>query len=246
MSQLTREQFLKLLAAGSASFLGMNSLASAQDAPRGPLVPWGRLKYTGEQGDTDDWHVHPHGDINLMDLIRDETSTNLDKKWNIADVSDLTSMMQYPFLFMHGEIEPILDDVARQNLREYFLRGGFLFAEDCVNGYGHHGTSKTNDYFFQAVMAQLPSVLPEAKIVQLTMDHPMFHCFYHFDEWPHMQGTNHGPQGVMLDGRLVGLISPSDLHCGWTNGDSWFGYGKQRQAMQMGANIYLYAMTRPA
>jgi hypothetical protein len=234
------------MAAGGASFLGMNSFAAAQETPKGPEIPWSRLKYFGENGDTEDWHVHPHGDINLMDLIRDTTSINLDKKWNVADVGDLTSMIQYPFLFMHGDVEPVLDDTARKNLREYFLRGGFLFAEDCVNGYGHHGYGGLNDFFFRTMMGQLASILPEAKIEQLPLDHPLFHCFYHFDEWPHMQGINHGPQGVMLDGHLVGLVSPSDLHCGWVNGDNWFGPGKQKLSMQMGANIYLYAMTRSA
>lgn len=233
-----------LLAAGGASFLGLNSFGAT--TPMGPPVPWGRLKYIGENGDDQDWHVHPHGDINLMDLIRDETSANLGKKWNVADVANLDSMTQYPFLFMHGEIGPVLDATAQQNLREYFLRGGFLFAEDCVVGYNHHGFNKGNDFFFQAMMAQLPSVLPGAKIEQLPMDHPIFHCFYHFNEWPHMQGTPHGPQGLIYDGRVVAIVSPSDLHCGWVNGDNWFGPGKQRLAMQMGANIYLYAMTRTA
>ena len=246
MSPLTRKHFLKLVAAGGASFLGVNSPVFGQETHKGPLVPWGRLRFIAEQGDTEDWHVHPHGDINLMDLIRDVTSINLEKKWNVADVSDLTSMIEYPFLFMHGELAPILDSTAQQNLREYFLRGGFLFAEDCVNGYCHHGFNTTNDFFFRSIIDQLPSILPEAKIEKLPMDHPLFHCFYHFDEWPHMQGTPWGPHGLILDGRLVALISPSDLHCGWTNGDRWFGMGKQKLALQMGANIYMYAMTRAA
>jgi hypothetical protein len=245
MSQFTRDQFLKLVAAGGASLLGMDLLASAQEAHKGPLVPWGRLRWLGEKGDTEDWHVHPHGDINLMDLIRDVSSVNLEKKWNVADVSDLASMVEYPFLFMHGELAPELDAVAQQNLREYLLRGGFLFAEDCVCGYCHHGMNNKNDFFFRSMIDQLPNVLPGSKVEQLPMDHPLFHCFYHFDEWPHMQGTKWGPHGLIYDGRLVALLSPSDLHCGWTNGDRWFGMGKQKLSMQMGANIYLYSMTRP-
>jgi hypothetical protein len=243
MFQLTREQFLKLIAAGGASFLGLNS-AQAQEMPKGPVVPWGRLKFIGEMGDTDDWHVHPHGDLNLIDSIRDQTSVNLEKKWNIADVSDLTSMTAYPFLFMHAEIAPILSDANRQNLREYLLRGGFLFAEDCVHGYGHHGNSDFNDYFFQQMAQELPSLLPEAKFERVPLDHPVFHSFYHLDAWPHMQGTEHGLWGLTYKGRVVALLSPSDLHCGWTNGDVWFGPEKRKAAMQMGTNIYLFAMTQ--
>lgn len=244
MSPLTRDHFLKLLAAGGVSFLGLDAVAQNETPHQGPPVPWGRLKFIGENGNTTDWHVHPHGDINLIDSIRDTTSTNLEKKWNIADVSDLPSMIEYPFLFMHAEIAPVLDDAMRTNMREYFLRGGFLFAEDCVNGYGNKGWSKYNDFFFRGIMDELPKILPEAKIEQLSPDHPLFHCFFDFDAWPHMQGSPHGAHGVTLNGRLVALISPSDLHCAWTNGAVWFGREKQKKALQMGTNIYLYAMTQ--
>jgi len=243
MAQLTREQFLKLIAAGGASFLGLNAPAHATPPPKGPIVPWGRLKFTAENGDQEDWHVHPQGDLNLIDAVRDETSVNLEKKWNVADVADLGSMTQYPFLFMHAELAPVLSDADRQNLREYLLRGGFLFAEDCVHGYGHHG-NVDNDFFFRAMVEELPKILPEAKLERLPSDHPVFHCLYHFDELPHMQGQRHGLHGLTYNGRVVALLSPSDLHCGWTDGDYWFGAGKTQQAMQMGTNIYLYAMTQ--
>jgi hypothetical protein len=245
MSSITREQFLKVIAAGGASFLGLNSLATAGDPPKGPAVPWSRLKFVGENSDHDDWHVHPQGDLNLLDSLRGQTSVNVIKKWNVADISNLDSMTQYPFLFMHGEVAPVLDDTAKNNLREYLQRGGFLFAEDCVNGYGHHGSNLQNDYFFRSVVDQLPGLLPGSKLEKLPFDHPVFHCFHHFDNgMPHMQGTEHGLHGVTLDGRVVALISPSDLHCGWVDGDKWFGAGKSDQAFQMGINIYLYAMTQ--
>jgi hypothetical protein len=245
MTPITRDQFLKLIAAGGASFLGLNSDLLGQEAsPKGPIVPWGRLKFTAENGDHDDWHVHPNGDLNLIDSIRDQTSVNLEKKWNVAEISDLNSMIAYPFLFMHAEMAPVLSDNERQNLREYLLRGGFLYAEDCVCGYLHHGANMQNDFFFRAMQGELSVLIPGAKLEQIPLGHPVFHCFYHIDTWPHMQGFPHGPWGLTYNGRLISLLSPSDLHCGWTNGDTWFGPGKQRQAMQMGTNIYVYAMTQ--
>jgi hypothetical protein len=59
-----------------------------------------------------------------------------------------------------------------------------------------------------------------------------------------MQGNPHGLHGLILNGRVVALLSPSDIHCGWTNGDQWFGRGSTTRAMQMGANIYAFAMTQ--
>jgi hypothetical protein len=254
VNNITRERFLQLIAAGGASFLGMKGFVQAQDpttvnadtasAPSGPLIPWARLKFIGENGDDVDWHVHPQGDLNLIDSIRDETTVNLEKKWNIADVANLDSMVPYPFLFMHGEIAPVLSDNDRKNLAEYLMRGGFLFGEDCVNGYGNHGPSRLNDYFFRSMAADLPSLLPGSSLQKLPLDHPVFHCLYHFNYMPHMQGTPHGLHGLIYDGRVVALLSPSDLHCGWTNGDRWFGPRKREAAMQMGANIYTFAMTQ--
>jgi hypothetical protein len=247
MSAITRDQFLKVLAAGGASFFGLQAAARAADMLTGPPVPWSRLKYVGENNDQEDWHVHPQGDLNLLDSIRGQTTVNIDKKWNVADVSNLDSMTQYPFLFMHGEDEPYLDDTAAKNIREYLQRGGFLFAEDCVNGYGHHGSNRNNDYFFTSMATQLPAILPGSTIEKVPFDHPVFHCFHHFDNGlPHMQGTEHGLWSVTLNGRVVAFISPSDLHCGWVNGDDWFFPGATRQALQMGINIYLYAMTQNA
>jgi hypothetical protein len=244
MADISREKFLKLLAAGGASVLGLGSIARAQDTSKGLAVPWGRLKFIGEQGDTEDWHVHPNGDLNLIDTIRDETSLNIEKKWNIADVADLKSMVSYPFLFMHAEVSPVFTTDDRANLREYLMRGGFLFGEDCVNGYGRHGFGHNNDFFFRGMADELTSLVPGATFERLALDHPLFRCFYHFDHWPHMQGIPHGPWGLTWNGRLIALLSPSDLHCAWANGDAWFGHDKQVEAMQMGTNIYIHAMTQ--
>jgi len=254
MPQITREQFLKLLAAGGASFLGLSSASAAADAPKGPPVPVGRLKFTGENGDQEDWHVHPNGDLNLIDSVRDQTSINLEKKWNVADITDLKTMTPFPFLFMHAEIAPVLTDDERKNLKEYLLRGGFLFAEDCVNGYGHHGMDRQNSYFFDAMKKELPNLVPGAIFAKLPNSHAIYHCFHNLPGLPLIQGIGlrgpkeleeeHGLWGLTYRGRLVSVLSPTDLHCGWTNGPGWFTEKQNIDSVKMGTNIYLFAMTQ--
>ena len=242
---MNRKDFLKLLTLGGASFLGVPILGMGSESIRGSDVSWARLKFTCERNDTEDWSVHPHGDLNLMDHLIDNTTVNLEKKWNVANVERLDEMTRYPFLFMHAEMEPALSTLARANLREYLLRGGFLFAEDCVNGRGGHGFSQKNDFFFRKMIEEFPKILPEAKIVRLPNDHPIYHSFYHLPNGlPHMQGTPHGGHGVILNGRVVAFLSPSDNHCGWTNGDRWFSPAQQELAFKIGINIYVYAMTQ--
>ncbi|MFA7343425.1 MAG: DUF4159 domain-containing protein [Terrimicrobiaceae bacterium] len=243
MSEISREQFLKLLAAGGASFFGLRAPLVAQEEKRGPLSPWARLKFTCRGGDNDDWNVHPNGDLNLIDAIRDQSTANVEKRWNVADVARLDTITRFPFLFMHGEMAPELGDTDRANLREYLLRGGFVFAEDCVRG--KMRSDRSGDEFFRRMAeVELPKILPEAKLELLPNDHPVFHCFYHFNNGlPHMQGNPHGLHGMTVGGRLVSVLSPSDIHCGWVNGDKWFGTGKRLEAFKMGINIYLFAMS---
>lgn len=288
MNDISREKFLKLLAAGGASFLGISRALRAQGnaagnvdlngngtlilngentytgnalvqngmlqqqgpvsaaaSKRGPLAPWARLKFTCRGGDDDDWNVHPNGDLNLIDVIREHTTANVRKHWNVADVSELNAMTAFPFLFMHSEMGPELEDDHRKNLREYLLRGGFLFAEDCVNG--KMRSDRSGDEFFRKMVEEFAIIMPEGKLEKLPYDHPVFHCFHHFDNGcPHMQGKQHGLHSLTVKGRVVALLSPSDLHCGWTNGDQWFSASQQQKAFQMGTNIYLYAMTQDA
>jgi len=251
---MNRKEFLRLMAVGGAAFLGGKVVARASDgivtAKTGPSIPWGRLRFRGRdmnQGiDADDWGVHPNGDLNLIQHLDENTTVNIASKWNVADVAKLDELQHYPFLFMHAEVPPDFADAERANLREYLLRGGFLFAEDCVIGNARMGRDYRNDFLFRRMAEyEFSKILPEAKLERLPYDHPVFHTVYDFrNGMPHMQGTPHGLHGLILNGRVVALLSPSDLHCGWTNGDNWFGPGQNRIALQMGANIYAYAMTR--
>jgi len=242
---MNRQDFLKIMTVGGVSFLSGADVVKARDIKRGSVTPWGRLKFIARDGDDEDWGVHPQGDINLVEHITDHSTVNLSKKWNVADIGSLDEMVQYPMLFMHAELPPELSDEHRKNMREYLLRGGFLYAEDCVRGMGKAGWSGKNDFFFRKVIDELPRILPEAKLERLPLDHPIYHCFYHMPNGlPHMQGTEHGGYGLTLNGRLVSFISPSDNHCGWTA--RWWTLQKRTLAKQMGTNVYIYAMTQGA
>ncbi len=245
MNKISRQDFLRLLAAGGASFLGLGGLPVVAAGPRrGPPSSWARLQFYCQGNDPDDWAALPSGDQNLISAICDQTTANVSRRWNVADVGKLDTMTPFPFIFMHANTAPQLSETDRANVREYLLRGGFLYAEDCVqNPY----VSGLQDAFFRRMAeTEFPRIFPEARLERLPNDHPIFTCFHRFkDGLPHMQGAAHGLHGITHRGRLVALLSSSDLHCGWSDGGvQYFGRPKKVQALQMGVNIYLYAMTQ--
>ncbi len=229
--------------------MGLQQSLAAEKKRRGSMVHWGRLKFTIHTDDKDAWGVHPQGDINLIDHIWEHTSVHLNNRWNVADVEKLDEMVRFPFIFMHSEGKPVLTDQGRKNIREYLLRGGFMYAEDCVIGRmnGSEANRSKSDLFFLKMVEEFPKILPEAKLEKLPVDHPLYHTVFHLNEGlPVMQGTPHGGWGLMLQGKMVAFLSPSDNHCGWTNGDQWFGRKKAIQSLQFGTNLYVYAMTQSA
>lgn len=258
--RISRKEFVKYMAIGGSSFLvspwtrqmfaEQGLLQDAQRAgygdpelDKGAITQWGRLRFRCDNNDTN-WHVHPQGDLNLITKINSELSTNIGETWQVADIGKLEELTKFPMLFMHAETPPLITEPELANLREYLMRGGFLYAEDCVNGYSMHGMPQGSwDFFFQRMRQVLADLIPGAEFKRLPLDHPIFHCYYEFPQGqPHMQGVEHGGHGLTYKGRLVAYLSPSDAHCGWTN-EVWFGRQRSMLAVQMGTNAYLYAMT---
>jgi hypothetical protein len=242
-TRMNRRDFVQLLTVGGVGCLSLYALPGLAEAVRGTSLPWARLKFPCRGGDMDDWSVHPNGDLNLIDEIRSKTSLNVEKRWNVAESARLETLTPYPFIFMHAEMAPALGPADVANLREYLLRGGFLFAEDCVNGKGR--SDRSGDEFFRRMRdVEFPRILPEASLEKLPDDHPVFHCFYQFKNGLPMMPKRkpHGLHGLKLNGRVVALLSATDLHCGWTNGAHWFGAKAHQESLQMGINIYVFAL----
>jgi len=255
--RIDRRTFLRHMTAGGLSFFGGAPLLAqsftdqgfsdptrAAGVAKGALSHWARMRFRCDNGVSDNWSVHPHGDFTLVRAINEKATTNLSEVWNVAEVNNLDEMCRFPLLFMHCETAPLLTAREKMNLREYMLRGGFLYAEDCVNGNFAHGRPEGNwDFFFQRMRDVLREIMPEATVERLPLDHPIFGCYYRFtDGQPHMQGQPHGGWGVTLKGRLLAYLSPSDAHCGWVS-TQWFGRRKSEEAIKIGINVYLYAMT---
>jgi hypothetical protein len=136
------------------------------------------------------------------------------------------------------------DETGRANLREYLLRGGFLFIDACINT----TVNPDPDQFLANQVAVLTQMLPGVKIEPIAMDHAVYRSLFTIDKLPHsfMRGiydpnwAKHPLYSVEYDGRVVGMISVSGLKCGWSVDDQ--APNHDVQCMRMMINIYAYSI----
>jgi hypothetical protein len=209
---------------------------SGLEEQRGEQVGWARLKTSGNE-----WRRHATGDPVLMRFLRTKTSLNIDPTWYVADVENPDEMCKYPLLFAQS-IQMVGDERGRANLAEYIRRGGFLLIDACIN---KHITPNPN-LFFKEQSKILQEILPEARIVALPNDHPIYRSFFRFPNGaPHTEDapawSQLGFYGIEIGSRMAGIISFSGLQCGW-DGMKRQTPGHDVVCMRMLTNIYIYAM----
>ena len=145
-----------------------------------------------------------------------------------------------PLVIMTGNRVFRLSDAEVQNLRDYLLAGGFVYADDCGGA----------DYSFRRMLQQ---ALPGVELEELPANHPLFSCFHHIAQVPKVIDLYHGPAklyGLTLDGRLAVVYTyDTDLPCAWeVYPDGTYVHviapEKREQAFQMGVNVVLYALSQ--
>ena len=152
---------------------------------------------------------------------------------------DLEHLFEYPILFMTSNYAADLSPEEIGNMREYLLRGGFILADDCILE-GTYSRSRP-PVFTRGFIEVMAEVFPTRSLEVIADEHPVYHCVYDFpDGLPrmHLQGPWEG-LGMFDGDRLMVLLSPNDICCGWQ-----FSWGQRStNAYRMGINIFVYALT---
>jgi hypothetical protein len=186
------------------------------------------LKYNGGG----DYYANPTALPNLIAFSNQNLATNISKEVPYVEVGS-QNLFLYPFIHMTGHGNVVFSPTEAENLRNYLLGGGFLHIDD---NYGMD----------QFIRTELKKVFPNNELVELPFNHPVFHQKFDFNGLPKIhEHDGKRPQafGIIVDGRLVCIYTyETDLSDGWedsqVHGDS---ADKRRQALQMGANILMYA-----
>jgi len=224
-----------------ASIMTLNAQVQVKKRSIEPFQ-WARLKFKLTVRANDQWDVHPWADELLLDMLEKYTSLNVDKNWHVVSLSKLDEMMKFPLIFMTTENKFSFTTKQQYNFKEYIERGGFIYADDCV--YDSFG-----DFFFKDLKQKVEKLFGK-KMVRLPDDHEIYNCFYKLKKLPYLQGIDHGGWALFLNGRMALFLTPTDIHCGWasckltiTNGKGWFPKKNGYDAIKMGINIIVYAMT---
>ena len=202
---------------------------------------------------------YPDGDSNLMTRLSQLTPTPisewLDGRPGFAVLRATDSeLFRCPFLFSSDVGTAGFSNEEVENLREYILKGGFLWADDF---WGRPAWSHW--------VGQIERVFPEFPIEDLPLEHPLFSIVYQVKEIPQIPSIQYWRQSggrtselgamsstprlrVIRDetGRILVLMSHNtDIADGWEREgeDQAFFARFSPDAYALGINILIWTMT---
>ena len=207
------------------------------DAANGAKVAWARLQ-TGSPY----WNRHSERDVQVLQLMRKETSLEISETWHSARAASLEELCAHPFIFAESVAplsEPELDQVT-----EFLRRGGFLLIDACVAVSINPDAQK----FLQAQIQTLSRKITGLRVETLKPDHEVFSTYFKMTKFPPQtrSGTNPGwasgstepLRAIFLGERMIGVISLSGFQCGFGQNPN------PAEVIRMVTNIYIYAMSR--
>lgn len=214
-----------------------------------PNGGFGFLSGNYKRGGTSWTDDYPRGDRTLVAMLRRFTRTNVRGVEQPIDLDD-GDVEYWPFMVVGLAQAWQLTDEQAANLREYLLRGGFLFCDSFFGG--------DNWTVFEE---SLKRVFPDRAIVDMSDDHPIFHVVFDLPHVTQVQIPNAGAvmrgrrgsmggtprwRGVVGDdGRLMVLIAyNNDVMDGWQWADDpRYPADLANLSLQIGVNVVMYAMT---
>jgi len=190
-----------------------------------------RIKYRGGG----DWYNNPSSLKNMIEFTKSRFPVSISSDYQDVALGS-RELFKYPFAFLTGHGTISMNETEASNLRNYLDNGGFLYVDD---DYGL-------DEHFRKILNQ---VYPDEELIELPFEHPIYHQVFDFpDGLPKIHEHDGKPPrgyGVFREGRLVIFYTyESNLSDGWANPEVHQDPESVRQkALQMGANILIYALT---
>jgi hypothetical protein len=220
-----------------------------------------RIKYseprTGRRRRSGTWATdHPDSDIAISARLQKETGLKTDPKGVVLELTD-PKLKEYPFAYLVEGGSLQLSQAEADALRGYLEGGGLLMVDD------FWGEAE-----WMSLQVEIKKAFPEHKIIDLPLEHPVFHSFYEIREkpqvpsialaltfrnkgitWERADGKEPHYRGLVDGkGRLLAIFCHNtDLGDGWEReGDDEY-YSQEfslKRAFPMGINIVVFALSQ--
>ncbi len=240
-----------------AFLLALTTILAAQTLPSDDFT-FVRLRYGmgdfalgfyARYGGIESWQVDfPEAEEHFMRAVQHQTSLGSAKNAVSFAITD-KELFNFAFAYVVEVGFMKLTAEEATTLREWLLRGGFLFIDD------FHGPRE-----WQNFQQEFSVVFPDFEIVDVPIKHPVFHCYYDFDSFPVVPGLASLYQGTLFekggkaahcrgifdnDGRLMVLVNHNmDLGDSWEHAND-YRYDAKYSVIgyKLGINYLIYALT---
>lgn len=205
---------------------------SVAQSVAGPVAPLtiARLRYEGGG----DWYANPSSLPNLLAAIRRDTGLPTGDRELVVGLGD-EALWDVPYLYATGHGNIRFSDAELATLRRWLRQGGFLHLDD---NYGMD----------ESVRRELARLFPEEELTEVPLDHPIYSVVHRFPKGiPKIHEHDGKPAqgfGLFQEGRLVVFYShETDLGDGWEDPEVHNDTPeKRRAALEMGVNLFAYAV----
>ncbi|MEO6185729.1 MAG: DUF4159 domain-containing protein [Steroidobacteraceae bacterium] len=214
--------------------------------------------FGGFRGRGGDWHQggtswavdYPKGDRYYASILRRLTTIDVRSVEQPVNLEDGDDVYDWPYLIVGLAGFWDLDDAMVAKLREYLLRGGFLFADSFF------GSSQ-----WEGFVEGMRRIFPDRPIIDLPDDHPLFHTVYDLNtrgQVPNMNSLLGGGGGYLSDGEtphwrailddsgrvMVAIAFNNDVSDSfqWAD-DPDYPAASASLGLRMGVNFAVYALT---
>ncbi len=198
---------------------------------------------------------YPDSDLNFSYRLQQLTSIEVDPDGVVLELTD-PKLFDYPFIYIVEPGNLVFSEDEVETLRRYLLNGGFLMVDD------FWGEDEWYNFYYE-----IKRVFPDRELVELELEHPIFHAVFDLKERPQIPSIGHALSGrnygvtwerddarevhykAIYDdkGRMMAIICHNtDLGDGWERegeNEWYFHEFSEKKAYPLGINIVFYAMT---
>ncbi|WP_017729896.1 DUF4159 domain-containing protein [Nafulsella turpanensis] len=199
--------------------------------------------FTRLQYNSGDWNTDQRMPTNLLNSLIEYTKIPVDIHERVVSLSS-PKIFESPFCYLSGHKLVEFSKEEADNFKNYVLRGGFIFVDDCNHD--------IDGLFAKSFEAQMERLFGVDALKKIPNTHPLYSSFFSFEEGPPTTSFELNGWGddivhdylkaIEVNGRIGVLYSNKDYGCEWD-----YDYRNKRWLAEdntkFGVNIILYALT---